>query len=217
MHVLFDHFLDLLFPPRCAGCKTRGALFCDRCRCDCQPFPAHTNHMLHRRLANAALTSTSGVYRFNGPIREAIHALKYERRVRVAAPLGDLLADYVVQQRLAVDTVVPVPLHPERARERGFNQAEVLARRVAMRLDLPPDTSLIRVRATSQQHSLNRQQRHDNVRDAFAWCAQTPAPSRVLLVDDVLTTGATIAAAAHVLRTAGAVEVHGLALARAGG
>jgi ComF family protein len=174
------------------------------------------NDLLERRLASPALTSAVGAYRFEGVMREAIHALKYDRRVRVAAPLGELLAAYVAQQPFVADVVVPVPLHNARMRERGFNQSALLAAHVADHLKLPVSMRLVRVRQTEQQASLNRAQRQENVRDAFVWQGMPPPP-RVLLIDDVLTTGSTIAAAAQALRAAGAVEVHGLALARAGG
>jgi ComF family protein len=216
MHALFEHFLDLLFPPRCVGCKARGALLCGRCRTACQPLPDSTNRLLHRRLGDSSLTSTAGAYRFDGVIREAIHALKYERRTRVAVPLGDLLATYVAAHPFAVDVVVPVPLHAARLQERGFNQSALLAERLAIHLNLPQSTQLVRVRQTEQQASLNRAHRQENVHDAFAWQG-TPPPRCVLLIDDVLTTGATIAAAAQAVRAAGAHQVHALALARAGG
>lgn len=216
MQLLLEHFLDLLFPPRCVGCKGRGALLCSHCRATCQPLPPHTNRLLHRRLRGSALESTMGVYHFDGVIREAIHTLKYDRRARLATPLGDLLAAYVAAQSAVVDMIVPVPLHSAREHERGFNQSSLLAERVSVQLDLPFSNQLIRVRETVQQAGLNRLQRQENVHDAFLWQG-APPPARVLLIDDVLTTGATIAAAAQAVRAVGAAEVHGLALARAGG
>ncbi len=210
-----DHLLDLLFPPRCLGCRHRGALLCARCRATCQPVPFHVNQQLHQRLNTTALASTTGAYRFDGAVREAIHTLKYEGRARAATVLGDLLAAYVHAHPLPADLIVPVPLHAVRLQERGFNQAELLAKRLAAQIKLPLSTQLVRVRQTAQQASLHRAKRQENVRGAFVWQG-APPPPRVLLIDDVLTTGATIGAAAEALQTAGAQNVHGLALARAG-
>ncbi len=210
-----ESLLDLLFPPRCLGCRQRGALLCARCRTTCRPVPLHVNRRLHERLGKGALASTTGAYHFDGAVREAIHALKYEHRARAAAVLGDLLVAYVRAHPLPTDLIVPVPLHAARLRERGFNQAELLAKHLAAQVNLPVSTHLVRVRQTAQQAGLHRAERLANVRDAFVWHG-APPPSRVLLVDDVLTTGATIGAAAEALRTAGTCEVHGLALARAG-
>jgi ComF family protein len=111
--------------------------------------------------------------------------------------------------------IVPVPRHAARLRERGFNQSALLAQQLATHLKLPVSMQLVRVRLTTQQANLGRAERHANLRDAFAWQG-APPPPRVLLVDDVLTTGATIGATAAAIRAADAIEVHGLALARAG-
>jgi ComF family protein len=144
-----------------------------------------------------------------------VHTLKYNRRQRMAVPLGNLLNRYLLAHPIAVDAIVPVPLHPERLRLRGFNQALLLARQLSQQSGLPLlATELARVRQTSQQADLNRAQRRENVREAFAWQAQTAPPRRILLIDDVLTTGATVEAAARALCAAGAREVHALALAR---
>ena len=124
------------------------------------------------------------------------------------------MAEHVIAQPVAVDAVLAIPLHSKRLAERGFNQAEALAREIATLLDLPLiDTGLARVRATEQQAHLDARARAENMRDAFAWRGTAP-PRRLLLVDDVLTTGATMGACAIVLRDAGAEAVHGLALAR---
>jgi ComF family protein len=215
MHSLIDDILDLLFPPRCANCRSRGALLCASCRATCRFVPDSANLEQHQRLDSPFLVSTAGAYIFEGALREAIHKLKYDRSKRMAVPLGDLLSDYLVQHPLTVDAIVPVPLHRDRLQMRGFNQAQLLAERLAHRMQLPIlTTQLVRVRHTSQQADLNRAQRRANVEAAFAWQAATPPPSRTLLIDDVLTTGATMAAAAQALHAAGADEVHALTLAR---
>jgi len=212
---LVDDLLDLLFPPRCCNCRRHGALLCDRCRAACRLVPATVNDAQHRRLASPFLASTAGAYVFEGAVREAIHTLKYHRRTRVALPLGELLARYLETRPLSIDAIVPVPLHSARERQRGFNQSALLAARLAELNGLPLLChELARVRATRQQADLTRAQRRENVRDAFAWQAAVAPPPRILLIDDVLTTGATIESAARSLCLAGAQDVHALALAR---
>ncbi|HEX6290478.1 MAG TPA: phosphoribosyltransferase family protein, partial [Herpetosiphonaceae bacterium] len=188
---------------------------CAACRATCRFVPDADNREQHRRLGSPFLLSTAGAYVFEGALREAIHKLKYNRSQRMAVPLGDMLHDYLARHPIAVDAIVPVPLHPDRLRMRGYNQAALLAHRLAQRSGLMLcSDQLARVRRTSQQADLNRVERRENVRDAFGWQSKTPPPRRILLLDDVLTTGATVEAAAQALHAAGAREVHALALAR---
>ncbi len=215
MHSLLDEILDFVFPPRCAACRSRGALLCASCCAACRPVPDTANQDQHRRLASPFLASTAGAYIFEGPVREAIHLLKYHRRVRIAVPLGDLLARYLAANPLVVDAIVPVPLHPDRLQMRGYNQAALLGRRLAQQIDVPLlDRQVVRVRHTAQQADLNRVERRANVHAAFAWQSERRPPPRILVLDDVLTTGATVAAVAQALHAAGAQTVHALALAR---
>ena len=215
MHSLLDNLLDLLFPPRCAACRGRGALLCGRCAATCRRVTPAANRAQHERLASPYLATTAGAYIFEGALREAIHALKYHQQPRIAVPLGDLLADYVAAHPQSLDAIVPVPLHPERLRSRGYNQSALLAARLARRLGLPllPE-AVVRARHTGQQADLSRAERRANVAGAFRWQSPTPPPRRLLIVDDVLTTGATVEAVAAALHLAGAAVCHGLALAR---
>ena len=144
----------------------------------------------------------------------AVQRLKYGRRSELARPLGLLLARYALGFAGRVDCVLPVPLHPARLRARGFNQSALLARPVARALGVRFDPwGLRRVRPTLDQAALAREDRGQNVRGAFV--AGVPRPAeRVLLIDDVRTTGATLAEAADALLRAGCAQVHTLALAR---
>jgi ComF family protein len=145
-------------------------------------------------------------------------ALKYHGRLSAAPLLGKLLAQ-TLTQRLGpdpADGIVPIPLHPTRMRERGFNQAIVLAQALAKRLGLPIRKDLlIRHRPTEPQAGLSRAERLANVREAFRL---HPDPwvrlKRILLVDDVYTTGATAEACARLLKQAGASTVTAAAIAR---
>jgi ComF family protein len=215
MHQLLEDILDLLFPPPCAACRRRGALLCKSCCDSCRFVPKAANHEQHLRLASPILVSTAGAYVFEGAVREAIHTLKYHHKPRIALPLGDLLLRYLEAHPIVVDAVVPVPLHPDRLKMRGYNQAALLAKRLAQQLGVRLlENEVGRVRNTSQQADLSRAARLDNVHGAFAWGGTAPPPRRVLVIDDVLTTGATVASVAQALHAAGSQEIHALALAR---
>lgn len=206
---LFNRLLGLLFPDRCAGCKQLGDLFCPRCQAALIPYPPDS------RPPPACLSSVHVAYLFQSPLREAIHQFKYRRIRRMAEPLGALLASHAALHQPGALVVLAIPLHSARQNERGFNQAEALARVVAQNLRLPfINEGLVRIRATEQQAMmLNARARSDNMRGAFCWNGAAP-PDKVLLVDDVYTTGATMAACADALRAAGTTEVHAAALAR---
>lgn len=207
--------LDLLFPPRCVGCGRGGHWFCPVCVAAIQPAPAWRDG-----LEPLAGLWVAGLY--EDPLRIAIHALKYEGRRQLAAPLGQLLVAAYRRQnqgsaRMRFDAILPVPLHPKRQAERGFNQSALLARGLACGVGLPlREDVLTRSRHTPQQVGLDAAQRRANVAGAFACRPGHPALAgkRLLLVDDVCTTGATLAACAGALRAAGAREVWGLTLAR---
>ena len=152
---------------------------------------------------------------FEGALREALHAFKFSGKRALARPLGDLAAEHCAATLAeAIEAVVPVPLARERERERGFNQAELLARRVAWQLGLPARPRwLRRVRPTRPQSDLAASERRANVRGAFQ---ASPGVSgrHVLVVDDVLTTGATLGECARALRDGGARRVGVLTVAR---
>jgi ComF family protein len=148
---------------------------------------------------------------YDGTLREIIHALKYDGRRSTAPRLAALMKQQGADLLAGADSVVPVPLHPARERERGFNQADELARG----LGLPVAHLLRRVRSTQPQVDLSADARKSNVRDAFICHGTCPAPPRVIvLVDDVTTTGATLDACARVLKAAGVREVRALTAAR---
>lgn len=152
----------------------------------------------------------------DGALRQAIHHLKYRHRRELATTLGWMLSDYWQEAGLPADLVVPVPLHASRQKERGYNQAGLLARALVERLPLTlSETGLIRTRATVPQVGLEARERKVNVQDAFAWTGDRLEGVCVLLIDDVCTTGSTLEACALALRQAGAESVWALTLARA--
>jgi ComF family protein len=152
---------------------------------------------------------------YDGALRSVIHALKYEGRRSLAAPLAGRIRDRCRTALDGADTVVPVPLHPSRRRQRGFNQALDLSRR----LGLPVTQALRRVRATESQTTLSEAERRRNVNAAFAptrrwWIRRRIAGRIAVLVDDVSTTGATLQECALVLKALGARDVRAVTAAR---
>lgn len=225
--------LDVLFPPRCVRCRRAGAVLCAAClatahapnpplcpRCgrsllaghvDCPTCAAGHGPTALRSLRAAAL--------HDGAVRDAVLALKYRGQRRLAAPLATVLERAVRESGNLPDVIVPVPLHAGRRRQRGYNQAELLARSLARRLGVPCETkALVRHRATPPQVGLSSPERRANVAGAFALAspaaARCVAGQRVLLIDDVTTTGSTLDAAAAALLVAAPAEVRGLALTR---
>jgi ComF family protein len=155
---------------------------------------------------------------FSGSVRSALHAIKYSGEQRLAEPLGAAVARRWARVGVGAELVTHVPVHAERARIRGYDQAELIARAAARHIGLPYASLLARERATVAQFDLDRGDRAANVAGAFATRAGRgsvdPAGRWVLLVDDVVTTGATLAACAEALERAGALGTSAITVAR---
>ena len=149
-------------------------------------------------------------------MRSAIHQLKYRNLRAIAGTLAGFLSDCYLSGPVTADVLVPVPLHSGRLKERGYNQSELLARELSRRIDLPLiGNCLVRTRpAYPQARTTNAKQRWDNVVDAFSCPYRVLTGKRVLLIDDVTTSGATLDACAAAVKAAGAASVWGLVLAR---
>ncbi len=198
---LFDGCLDLLAPRVCAGCRKEhgsNVPFCDGCAASLELAPSR----------DVGGTPVIAAGRYAGPLAPAVSALKYEHRVDLARPLGWWLATALRGlEGLSSAVVVPVPLHRIRLAERGFNQAALLGRFAAERLQLPLEPmALARIRWEGRQVGLRAAERFDNVSGAFTvrGSGSQLRGRPVVLLDDVLTTGATAAACLAALRGAGA-------------
>lgn len=240
MQKFLSGLADLLFPPRCAVCGTGmerdgfcedclarvsfiGSPMCPRCGL---PYPVEegggADHLCGECIAESkqggrhfSVARSVGVYKDS--ILEVVHRFKYGGKLPAGRLLGSMMAEraggFFEMRRF--DVVVPVPLHRERLKQRGFNQSLVLAREIAARFDLPVDfESLKRLRDTGPQASLGGSERRDNVRGAFA-AAGSIKGKRVLLIDDVMTTGSTVRECARALAGKGALEVAVYTVARA--
>jgi len=211
--------VDLILPPRCPGCGREGSLLCPPCRA-----------VLDRRLGEPpgaplgmpsslppGLLQLEWCAAYSGPVRHALHALKYAGDRRLVGPLGAALAERWRRAGRGGDSITWVPVHAARRRDRGFDQAEELARVVAAALRLPMLSSLERRRRTAAQHALGRDERASNVGGVFgAIPSERPhiAGRWFVLVDDILTTGATLSDCARALLDAGAAGVSAIVVAR---
>ena len=239
MKEILTGIADLIFPPRCITCDTlleqRGPLpLCPSCREKIRfihsplcprcglPFPAAEgeDHLCGDCITvEKPYAVARAVGEYEETLLTAIHRFKYRGRAGIGGILGGIMADFAagIWDMKIFDLIVPVPLHRRRLRERGFNQAVILAREISKRFDIPLDfISLRREAFTPPQVGLGREERSANVRGAFsAKHAERIAGRRILLVDDVYTTGSTLEECTRTLIRAKAESVAVLTLARA--
>jgi ComF family protein len=197
---------DALLPVRCAACTLPGDHICHRCRAALKAAP------LVWRRTRGALPPVFALGTYAGTLRTAVLNVKFRNRRDAARQLGDILGRKLC---VSFDALVPVPLHSQRLAARGFNQAAVIAAGIGGVLHLPVIEALERCRQTEPQSALERRRRLANVAHAFVPTAAAQAlhAARILLVDDVVTTGATIASCARVLRAGGVQTISAAALA----
>jgi len=231
-----EAFVSLLYPAHCAHCGAQieareflcgGCLenakrieppFCDTCS---QPFDGAIEGTFS--CANCAqrhfhFDCAVSSFRSRGMVRELIHRFKYQHEYRLRHPLADWLAESLHDARIQArpfDFYVPVPLHPARLREREFNQAAVLADLLAKRSGKPVLDCLRRERYTTTQTRFDRNERMENLRNAFNLRKNIKVQGKhLLLIDDVLTTGSTVNECSRVLREAGAASIRVMTVAR---
>lgn len=231
----YDPLLDLLYPPRCPVCHgiapKRGVICREcmprlpvirsrRCRICGRPVPEDEPYCGDCLRTKHAFSQGMGLYLYDDVMRESIAAFKYKRRREYGSVLGRLLF-LGTRDRVDLwkpDVVIPVPLHADRLRQRGYNQAALLAGPVAEGNRLPMDEKLLlRTGRTKAMKALDAGERRENIRGAFSLAPGRTAPRRVLLIDDIFTTGATVDACAEALRAGGAREVYFLTLCTGAG
>lgn len=231
MQKLLHHVLDVLLPQRCVSCKTLGDNLCHRCverfadlpalRCPLCDAAVAKPYTLCRqcKVTYPRLRGIVTIGAFAGPLRNAILHFKYQGRTSLAQDFGDLVSQVIVAAEIPpCAAIVPVPLHPKREAERGFNQASLLATEVSARLHVPVQSDEIaRIVDTPPQVGLSREQRLRNVAGAFSVRPGAFNRGGILLLDDVATTGATLVTCASLLaQEGGAPWIWGAVLARGG-
>jgi ComF family protein len=193
--------LPRLLPPICPRCgrPQPSGIVCPACTTQ-----SHT------------LDGIRSVFRFEDTIRKAIHQLKYQNLRAITPCLAELLAEYQRANPLPGEIIVPVPLHPRRLKQRGYNQSSLLARELSKRIGLPTNENcLVRVKHTTPQaRAKDVNERHNNVARAFLCSDVSVHGKQVILIDDVCTSGATLEACAVALKDKGAISVWGFTLAR---
>jgi ComF family protein len=236
--MFFMAFLDIIFPPRCHVCRCFLAEptdihLCDSCRekviivrsplCTICGVPFATENGIDHTCGHCLTTrrpfaGARAAARFEGPLQELIHRFKYGNKIHLSRPLGLLTATVLGDFHPAVsaDCIVPVPLHRRRLRERGFNQSQLIGRILAKSWEIPLSVhNLRRIRWTTPQTGLSAAERERNIRGAFAVVKPDRLEGkRLLLVDDVYTTGSTVTECAKTLRQSGAKEVYVVTVAR---
>ncbi len=221
---LWSHALDAVFPPRCVSCRAFGRFVCTDCmaqmvraghpRCDFCWQPNKDSLCAQCRQGPPAYTAVRSVFAYGGPARDLIHALKYTGLSAAAPLMGEEMARLLLDWTPGVSAIVPVPMAGTRRRRRGYNQSELLAREIGRRAEMPVlGRALVRRPGPSQVEQPDEAARRANVNDAFV-AGRQPAGGSVLLVDDVMTTGATLDACARALKNAGTDRVYGLTFAR---
>jgi ComF family protein len=219
--------LDLLFPPVCGGCGKLGKRWCDHCHQSLALLPESVCEICGEPQKTIGICRKCKISRppykvlrswvvFKDPVRTALHKLKYRRDIGLGDALALPLAGYIDSLNWDVDVLVPVPLSPQRLSERGYNQVALIAHPLAMiyKWNYSPG-ALQRIKSTRSQVGLTIEQRRENVHNAFSASPRLVRNKKVLLMDDVATTGATLISASTALLDAGASNVYALTAARA--
>lgn len=212
---LWSIILDIVYPPKCPACKTlveTHGVWCERCFAGVFSVREINVHQHKLQYLDSCLT----VCHYSGGFKKVIHDIKYRQADRYARSLQWLLEQGVDHKRLGeVDIVVPVPLHAAKLKERGYNQTELIFKNYTKMLGWQwCDECLMRLKSTKPQWELSLADRRLNIKNAFAVKDDDRiAGKRILLVDDLITSGTTMNECAKVLKKAGAVRVGGLALA----
>lgn len=225
----FECLISLLFPRRCPVCEAIvmpvGKLICPSCmsklapvrqptckKCGKELFSEQEEYCFDCSRHKRSFESGAALLHYNEAAKQSMAAVKYRNKREFLDFYAEAMAYrfFKIVKNWNPDVFIPIPVHPSRLRRRGFNQAEVLARRLAKRMgDIPVETKLlVRSRKTVPQRDLNPQERLKNLQQAFAVKPGRPIPKCVVLIDDIYTTGSTMEACTRVLKEAGVQRVH---------
>lgn len=241
MNRFFNDLINFVFPAKCRICNElllslKEKYICNDCFSKIEfvtpPYCDKCGKKLKESFSNVekplcsecqsikrhfSLARVVGIY--EGTLREGIHILKFEKKIGIHNPLGELLVNYLKEYQMdlisQVDFIIPVPLHRRRLNSRGFNQAQLLAIYIEKYFNIPLNLDLKRIRFTPPQMNLDRKQRLQNIKGAFEIKNHKLICGKcILLVDDIFTTGATVDECSKVLIKAGVKQVFVLTLAR---
>jgi competence protein ComFC len=233
LHQIKEFILDLIFPRECVGCSSEGGYLCKSCLekielnsdfyCALCKRPSEMGKICLNCQAQTPLKAIWVGANYNNKIfQDLIHNFKYNYLESISADLALLLSKYLRQKKIFESfditpenaILAPVPLHRKRFLGRGFNQSELLAKELGKLLSLESYNLLKRVKNTETQINLNRSQRQSNVKDAFVMNGNFVNNKKIILIDDVVTTGSTLKECAKALAEAGYQEIYGLVIAQ---
>ncbi|MCL2287094.1 MAG: ComF family protein [Firmicutes bacterium] len=230
MKIQLHSILDWLYPPTCIACgkliplnhkQPRDILLCELCQTLFEPISAPvcntcgipTENPVDRCVSCYGktfwFTNNRAAFLYDELMRDLLHELKFRQNKQIAHSLGKLWAVHMSNYQFDDNTfLVPLPLHPKKQRERGFNQAEILTRHLSSRLNIPTEYALIRIIDTPPQSGLHPRQRVENVTGAFQIAKDISVPGKnYIIIDDIYTTGASLNECARVLKDAGAANI----------
>lgn len=220
---IFRTLLDLIYPPICHLCDNRltdpNQIICDFCWENLPPVKLKVLDFCHKTLPDAPILPSMSLWRFEGKAPEIIHMFKYQSYTKLARMIGEKMAQAILEEESfnKADILIPVPLHKTRERERTYNQSRLLCEAISKKTGQPVvNDMLYRVKYTKTQTKLSAAARLSNVKHAFQVKSNTRITGKsIILVDDVLTTGATLTICAIRLQQAGAKDVRILTAVRA--
>lgn len=222
---------DYLFPKYCVSCKKLGSYICPDCfsfisfnsrsTCLVCQNPSIDGLTHPKCLTKYSIDGAFSSLEYKGTVKKLLYVFKYKPFVSdLNKTLCDLFYEGIIQNEefnrvLNEDFIlIPIPLSKEKLRKRGYNQSEILAGSISQKLKLKAQNLLERVKNTKSQFSLSKEERRENIKEAFRIKRNVQVPKYIFLIDDVLTTGSTLVEAANVLKRNGAEKVFGLTLAR---
>ena len=218
--------LDMLFPPSCGGCGKSGSRWCVECQglvkilngnlCEVCGLPLFQAEICDECRADRPHFHALRAWTvFEGPVKNALHKLKYQRDMSMGDSLAAQMVAFVRELNWPIDVIIPVPLGKQRLRERGYNQVGMIAKPLALALEVQyVSKGLIRCKETRSQVGLSKLERRENVKEAFQAGARMNGKN-ILVIDDVSTTGSTLSSSAVALYSFGAKNVYALTVARA--